>query len=93
MATQLQCSHSGVWEPGNEDHIHNTIQAIALFPGLQSSNAVGGLVKLLRRMMSGRHWVDVAYNNDATSHRFQTFLAHLSGGFLKSESENRLFCC
>ena len=32
---------------------------VASFPGLQSPNAVEGLVKLLRRMTSGRHWVDV----------------------------------
>ena len=30
---------------------------IASFPGLQSPNTVEGLVKLLRRMMSGRCWV------------------------------------
>jgi len=30
---------------------------LASFPGLQSPNAVEGLVKLLRRMTSGRRWV------------------------------------
>ena len=30
---------------------------IASFPGLQSPNAVEGLVRLLRRMTSGRCWV------------------------------------
>ena len=30
---------------------------VALFPGLQSPNAVEGLVKLLRRMTSSRRWV------------------------------------
>ena len=29
---------------------------VALFPGLQSPNAVEGLVKLLHRMTSGRCW-------------------------------------
>ena len=29
---------------------------LASFPGLQSPNAVEGLVKLLRRMTSGRHY-------------------------------------
>ena len=33
--------------------------ALASFPGLQSPNAVEGLAKLLRRMTSGRRWVDV----------------------------------
>ena len=37
------------WERGYFD--------IASFPGLQSPNAVEGLVKLLRRMTSGRRWV------------------------------------
>ena len=32
-------------------------QGLASFPGLQSPNAVEGLVKLLRRMTSGRCWV------------------------------------
>jgi len=32
---------------------------IASFPGLQSPYAVEGLVKLVRRMMSGRRWIDV----------------------------------
>ena len=31
----------------------------ASFSGLQSPNAVEGLVKLLRRMTSGRRWVDI----------------------------------
>ena len=35
----------------------NTLTILALFPGLQSPNAVEGLVKLLRRMTSGRRWV------------------------------------
>ena len=30
---------------------------LASFPGLQSPNAVEGLVKLIRRMTSGRRWV------------------------------------
>ena len=35
------------------------IGIVASFPGLQSSNAVEGLVKLLCGMTSGRRWVDV----------------------------------
>ena len=54
---------------------------VASFPGLLSPNVVEGLVKLLRIMTSGRR----CNNHDATSRRFQTFLVHLSGGFLKSE--------
>ena len=52
---------------------------LASFPGLLSPNTVEGLVKLLHRMMSGRRCI---YNHDGTSHRFQTFLVHLSGGSL-----------
>ena len=32
---------------------------VALFPGLLSPNAVESLVKLIRRMTSGRRWIDV----------------------------------
>ena len=40
--------------PGNEAKYKHSMCILALFPGLQSPNAVEGLVKLLRRMMSGR---------------------------------------
>ena len=33
--------------------------SLGSFPGLQSPNAVEGLVKFIRRMTSGRHWIDV----------------------------------
>jgi len=33
-----------------------TAPILALFPGLQSPYAVEGLVKLLRKMTSGRRW-------------------------------------
>ena len=36
---------------------NQTLFRLASFPGLQSPNAVEGLVKLLRRMTSGRRWV------------------------------------
>ena len=47
---KIQCY---LWEP------ITFIGSIASFLGLQSPNAVEGLVKLLRRMTSGKRWVDV----------------------------------
>ena len=37
-----------------DENRENQHVMVALFPGLQSPNAVEGLVKLLRRMTSGR---------------------------------------
>ena len=43
-----------IWESGNETAIELHYTHVASFPGLQSPNAVEGLVKLLRRMTPGR---------------------------------------
>ena len=42
---------------GTRLYIVKHVFKVALFPGLQSPNAVEGLVKLLRRMTSGGRWV------------------------------------
>ena len=42
-------------------YIHLLSCSLASFPGLQSPYAVEGLVKLIRRMTSGRRWIDVGY--------------------------------
>ena len=39
---------------GGSGHETEAEEVVASFPGLQSPNAVEGLVKLLRRMTSGR---------------------------------------
>ena len=43
-------------EKGESPVIEHSMAYLASFPGLQSPNAVEGLVKLLRRMMSGRRY-------------------------------------
>ena len=40
-----------------EANLRAKMEDIASFPGLQSPNTVEGLVKLLRRMMSGRRCI------------------------------------
>ena len=42
--------------PTQEGSGNQTTGTLASFPGFQSPNAVEGLVKLLRRMTSGRRW-------------------------------------
>ena len=44
-------------QPGNETNDSSTQVHLASFPGLQSPYAVEGLVKLLRRMTSGRRCI------------------------------------